>query len=519
MVSDGNLPPLKRILVDFDGVIHKYSEGWKDGSIYDEPIEGAIEAIEQLRADGWEIVIFTAVSPHGEKRNELIREWLAKYGLADLIVTNTKLPLTVLIDDNAIRFTNWQEMLSHSALAELLDYEEIRNSSAITEIIREVASEHFGEPENVELLGTVTCKVTYPEEKQQPHRYMKVRFLGTSEVDLWIHRQLDNVPQILKVVEHEHYDRSLKFVEWWSGEQFPVQGVDIAKLPVERFRQYGEFLKRMSWRELYIKDDSWKNVMWSPERNAVWNCDIHSIGRKPDNYTEIIERRTTPEQFEAFSQGLITTKDDLMELASHYGSGFLQGRHYQSTDVADIHIPGKRSAYRFELMDMSSLAGKSVVDFGCGRGMCCFEAAKNGADFVLGIENIGEVPYMLTTWSNALSAYAGLSDHLHFQPFNLDSEWNIFESYMRDMMPGHKWDVVFCFAVIRHLKESARLMKYIDESTDLMYFEGQLSETREQVEAKIKQTTTFTDIEYLGNASEHDNEPKEIIRHLFRCSR
>ena len=386
-------------------------------------------------------------------------------------------------------------------------------SEAISEIIREAACEHFGEPEDVEFLGTATCKVVYPD------RLIKVRYSGTSEIDLWVHRQLDNVPQILKVVKHKHHDKLLKFVEWWPGEQFPVHGKDIVELPVEHFRMYGEFLKRLSWRELYIKDDSWKNVMWSPERNAVWNCDIHNIGRKPGIYTDIIERRTTPEQFEAFSQGFTTTKDDLMELASHYGSGFLQGRHYQSTDVADIHIPGKRSAYRFELMDMPSLAGKRVVDFGCGRGMCCFEAAKNGADYVLGIDNIGEAPYMLSTWSNALSAYAGLNDRLRFQPFDLDSEWNIFNSYMRDMMPENKWDVVFCFAVIRHLKSSMRLMEYIDKSTDLMYFEGQLSESREQVENKIKQTTTFTDIEYLGNASEHDNASKEIVRHLYRCSR
>ena len=118
MASESKLGPTKRILMDFDRVIHKYSEGWKDGRIYDEPVEGAIEAIYQLRDAGWEIVIFTALSPHGEKRNELIRKWLAKYGLADLLVTNTKLPLTVLIDDNAIRFTNWQETLSHPALSE-----------------------------------------------------------------------------------------------------------------------------------------------------------------------------------------------------------------------------------------------------------------------------------------------------------------------------------------------------------------------------------------------------------------
>jgi len=118
MASENELPPLKRILMDFDRVIHKYSGGWQDGTIYDEPIKGAIEAIYQLRDAGWEIVIFTALSPHGEKRNELIREWLAKYGLGELVVTNTKLPLTVLIDDNAIRFTNWQETLSHPALSE-----------------------------------------------------------------------------------------------------------------------------------------------------------------------------------------------------------------------------------------------------------------------------------------------------------------------------------------------------------------------------------------------------------------
>jgi len=381
----------------------------------------------------------------------------------------------------------------------------------IEEIIWEAAREHFGEPQEVNLLGTATYQVVYPD------RCIKVRYSGVSDLDIWIRRQLDNVPPVLKIVEHR--GRRLMFIEWWSGEQFPVHGRDIVLLPAERFRKYGEFLKHMSWRELYIKDDSWKNVMWSLESGAVWNCDIHNIGRKPGIYTDIIERRTTPEQFEAFSQGLTTTKDDLMELASNYGSGFLQGRHYQSTDVADIHIPGKRSAYRFELMDMPSLAGKRVVDFGCGRGMCCFEAARNGADYVLGIDNIGEAPYTLATWSNALSAYAGLNDHLHFQPFNLDSEWNIFESYMRDMMPGNRWDVVFCFAVIRHLKSSARLMEYIDKSTDLMYFEGQLSESREQVENKIKQTTTFTDIEYLGNASEHDNEPKQIVRHLYCCSR
>jgi hypothetical protein len=34
--------------MDFDGVIHKYSKGWLDGSIYDEPMEGAKEQLAKI---------------------------------------------------------------------------------------------------------------------------------------------------------------------------------------------------------------------------------------------------------------------------------------------------------------------------------------------------------------------------------------------------------------------------------------------------------------------------------------
>ena len=36
------------IAVDLDGVIHRYAKGWHDGSIYDEPIDGAFEALREL---------------------------------------------------------------------------------------------------------------------------------------------------------------------------------------------------------------------------------------------------------------------------------------------------------------------------------------------------------------------------------------------------------------------------------------------------------------------------------------
>jgi len=102
----------KTICIDFDGVIHRYSKGWMEGKIYDEPVDGAIEAIKLLQKD-FEIVVLTARSSLGEKRNVLIRKWLKSHGL-DVKITNIKPPAIAYLDDRAIRFQgNWQDMLNY----------------------------------------------------------------------------------------------------------------------------------------------------------------------------------------------------------------------------------------------------------------------------------------------------------------------------------------------------------------------------------------------------------------------
>ena len=102
----------KRIMVDFDRVIHKYSKGWHNGHIYDEPVEGAIEALCTLRKF-FDVVIFTAQSQRGKVRNEEIQDWLARHGIKDIVVTNVKMPAMVYIDDRGLRFTNWSDMLRY----------------------------------------------------------------------------------------------------------------------------------------------------------------------------------------------------------------------------------------------------------------------------------------------------------------------------------------------------------------------------------------------------------------------
>ena len=48
----------KVLAIDFDGVIHRNSLGFHDGTVYDDPIEGSLEALRDLSKD-YEIVIFS----------------------------------------------------------------------------------------------------------------------------------------------------------------------------------------------------------------------------------------------------------------------------------------------------------------------------------------------------------------------------------------------------------------------------------------------------------------------------
>lgn len=105
----------KTIAVDFDGVIHKYSKGWLEGDIYDEPVDGAFAAITKLIDDGFTVVIHTTREDHGAVRNWLIRQHYSRGGFPipwafDIAITNVKPKAIAYIDDRAVRFTNWDDI-------------------------------------------------------------------------------------------------------------------------------------------------------------------------------------------------------------------------------------------------------------------------------------------------------------------------------------------------------------------------------------------------------------------------
>ena len=110
---------LVNIGVDFDGVIHKNSKGYHDGTVYDEPVEGAREALQKL-SEKYTVILYTAKARrdrglvNGRSGTQLIWDWLKEHDLNQYVskVTAEKPRAVAYIDDKGIKFDNWNSVLS-----------------------------------------------------------------------------------------------------------------------------------------------------------------------------------------------------------------------------------------------------------------------------------------------------------------------------------------------------------------------------------------------------------------------
>ncbi len=99
------------LCVDFDGVLHSYSSGWRGArNIPDPPVEGAIGWLKSLIVDrSFDVQIYSSRSRYlGGRR--AIKKWLLKWGLAGEELERIKFPRSkpaafLQIDDRAWTFT------------------------------------------------------------------------------------------------------------------------------------------------------------------------------------------------------------------------------------------------------------------------------------------------------------------------------------------------------------------------------------------------------------------------------
>jgi hypothetical protein len=118
------------IAVDFDGVIHQYSKGYADGSIYDPPVPGAARFIYDCMFEkNWAVFILSTRDPvqiktwiesklfQGKELPFLVtiiptgqKFWNVRKNLG---ITNRKMAAHVYLDDRAVRFEGRFEGLTN----------------------------------------------------------------------------------------------------------------------------------------------------------------------------------------------------------------------------------------------------------------------------------------------------------------------------------------------------------------------------------------------------------------------
>lgn len=94
----------RTIVFDFDGVIHSYTSGWQGiDVINDPPVEGIKECIDDLRIDGYDVVI-VSTRCHTDAGKEAIERYLRKHQISHDGVVEHKPPAIAYVDDRAICF-------------------------------------------------------------------------------------------------------------------------------------------------------------------------------------------------------------------------------------------------------------------------------------------------------------------------------------------------------------------------------------------------------------------------------
>ncbi len=107
-----------RICIDLDGVICKLRNS---NEIYDnlEPITGSIDKIQNLKKEGHYIIIYTARRMKTHQGNvakvisdigKITLDWLDKYNIPYDEIIFGKPWADIYIDDNALRFKNWDQI-------------------------------------------------------------------------------------------------------------------------------------------------------------------------------------------------------------------------------------------------------------------------------------------------------------------------------------------------------------------------------------------------------------------------
>lgn len=148
------------------------------------------------------------------------------------------------------------------------------------------------------------------------------------------------------------------------------------------------------------------------------------------------------------------------------------------------------------------IKGNSVIDLGCNTGGMAFEIAKLNPKYILGIE------YDLEKIQVSEKIHALNCKNSNIKFIKLDLEGVGFTNEF-----NKNFDIVFCLAVIGHIKNKSEFMKKIFSiCKKILYFEGNGNTTKNELELLLL-SAGFSDIKFCGYSN--DEKDNNNMRPLF----
>lgn len=179
------------------------------------------------------------------------------------------------------------------------------------------------------------------------------------------------------------------------------------------------------------------------------------------------------------------------------------GRHnlitkniYSSFELKNINISPNESQRntlkrleKFEIIE-SDIKGKTILDIGSNIGATLLGLAKYNPEKMLGLEYDADKVVL----SNKLAKYNEINN-IAFIQCDIENADDVTQ----------KFDVVFCLAVIEHLKQKNKLFEVLSRvCISKLYFEGNAGSDIDYIKEELKKAG-FTKIKYIGLSDDEKN--------------
>jgi acetyltransferase-like isoleucine patch superfamily enzyme/predicted RNA methylase len=152
---------------------------------------------------------------------------------------------------------------------------------------------------------------------------------------------------------------------------------------------------------------------------------------------------------------------------------------------------------------LNDIKNKNVLDIGSNIGGILCEITKMKPKSALGLEYDNEKVII----SNRISRLNNLDSQLNFIQKDVESD-DFIQNFKKE------YEVVFCLAVIEHLKNKERFIDKLGEiCTGILYFEGNSGTNKEFIINELKRVG-FNDVHFIGNSKDEINKNNNV-RPLF----